>query len=397
MQGMFPKLLGYIFLFMLGACNGGGGDSGDPARSSLTIGISGLPAGVDAAITVSGPGAYQQTLNRSQTLNGLVAGSYTVVAAAVTSGATLLQATPASQQVQVDRSGASVAITYAAASPLVLNLQPFISGLAAPVFLTAPPGDTRQFIVERAGRIRIAENGQLQDTPFLDMRGRTSTDGERGLLSMAFHPRYAENGYFFIYYTDLTGNIVLERLQVAAGAPGRADPLSSLVLLTIPHPGFTNHYGGLLSFGTDGFLYAGTGDGGGAGDPARNAQNLNSLLGKLLRIDVNQASPTLPYTIPANNPFAGQAGARGEIWAYGLRNPWRYAFDAGQLYIADVGQDQREEIEIVASAQGGLNFGWNIMEGGQCYNTASCDRTGLTLPLAEYGHDSAGGCSITGG
>jgi len=287
----------------------------------------------------------------------------------------------------------------AQARELSLTLQPFVSGLEFPVFLTAPAGDRRQFIVERAGRVRIVDNGQLLAAPFLDIRGRTSTEGERGLLSLAFHPRYASNGYFFIYHSDLDGNIVVERLRVAGGNANAADPASAVVLLTIPHPGFSNHYGGLLSFGPDGMLYIGTGDGGGAGDPNRNAQNLGSLLGKLLRVDVDSAAPG--YAVPPDNPFRGQAGRRGEIWAYGLRNPWRYAFDPDDalLYIADVGQDRNEEVDVAPLGQGGNNYGWNIMEGTQCYNAANCDSAGLTLPAYEYAHGAAdaNGCSITGG
>jgi glucose/arabinose dehydrogenase len=287
----------------------------------------------------------------------------------------------------------------AQARELSLALQPFFSGLDFPVFLTAPQGDRRQFIVERAGRVRIVDNGQLLAAPFLDIGGRTSTGGERGLLSLAFHPQYASNGYFFIYHSDLAGNIVVERLRVAAGNANAADPASSAALLTIPHPGFSNHYGGLLGFGPDGMLYIGTGDGGGAGDPNRNAQNLGSLLGKLLRVDVDAAAPG--YAVPLDNPFRGQAGRRGEIWAYGLRNPWRYAFDPdhGLLYIADVGQERNEEVDVAPLGQGGNNYGWNIMEGTQCYNGAACDQSGLTSPAYEYTHGAGGanGCAITGG
>lgn len=283
--------------------------------------------------------------------------------------------------------------------PLSLTLRQVASGLEFPVFLSAPDGDARLFIVERAGRIRVVENGSLLAAPFLDIESRTSTDGERGLLSLAFHPQYAANGFFFIYYTNLAGDIVIERMRVSAVNRNAADPVSSVIVLTIAHPVFSNHNGGLLSFGPDGLLYAGTGDGGGAGDPFGNAQNTNSLLGKLLRIDVDSAAAS--YAIPPDNPFAGQAGRRGEIWAYGLRNPWRYAFDAAAnlLYIADVGQAQLEEVDIAPAGQGGINYGWNIMEGTQCFNSASCNQGGLTLPAFEYTHgvNGANGCSITGG
>ena len=184
----------------------------------------------------------------------------------------------------------------------------------------------------------------------------------------------------------------------ASGDPDRADPASGLTIIQIPHPSFTNHYGGLVAFGPDGYLYLGTGDGGSSGDPNGNAQNLNSLLGKLLRLDVANASQAVPYLIPATNPYRNQAGSRPEIWASGLRNPWRYAFDGDRLYIADVGQDQREEIDLEAAAQGGLNYGWNRMEGSSCYLAQACDTSGLALPLLDYSHADAGSpCSITGG
>jgi glucose/arabinose dehydrogenase len=279
-------------------------------------------------------------------------------------------------------------------APLALTLRQVASGLDGPVFLTAPAGDQRQFIVERPGRIRILQNGALLALPFLDISARVSTNGEGGLLSMAFHPQYAANGLYFIYYTDSAGDIVVERRSVSPN-PNLSDPTAALEIIRIAHPNFSNHYGGLVAFGPDGYLYLGTGDGGSAGDPPGNAQNLASLLGKLLRLDVNGATAGAPYAIPAGNPFAGQAGRRAEIWAFGLRNPWRYAFDAGNLYIADVGQDRREEVDIRAAAQGGLNYGWNILEGSLCYNAASCASAGLAAPAFEYDH--ATGCSITGG
>jgi glucose/arabinose dehydrogenase len=281
---------------------------------------------------------------------------------------------------------------------LSLTLREVASGLNQPLLLTAPAGDSRQFIVERPGRIRLRANGLVLALPFLDLSGQISTSGEGGLLSLAFHPNYAQNGRFFLYYTDLAGNIAIDEGHVSAN-PDRADALSLSRLLAIPHPGFSNHYGGMLTFGPDGYLYLGTGDGGGAGDPNGNSQNLASLLGKLLRLNVNGAGGA-GYTIPADNPYVAQAGKRGEIWASGLRNPWRFSFDgpSQQLYIADVGQDQREEVDIVPASTAGANFGWNIMEGTRCYS-GSCVQTGLTLPRVDYEHGSGNvnGCSITGG
>ncbi|MGJ7915058.1 PQQ-dependent sugar dehydrogenase [Massilia sp. LXY-6] len=278
---------------------------------------------------------------------------------------------------------------------LTLALAPFASGLSSPTFLTAPPGDARQFIVERAGRILVMQGGTLLPQAFLDLRAVTDVTGEGGLLSMAFDPGYAGNGRFYVYRTNANHDIVVERYTVSSD-PDRADPASKLTVLQIAHPVFTNHFGGLLAFGPDGYLYLGTGDGGSAGDPNGNAQNPASLLGKLLRLDVRSASAAVPYLIPETNPYRNQSGSRPEIWALGLRNPWRFAFDAGQLYIADVGQDQREEIDLESASQGGLNYGWNRMEGSACYQAQTCDRTGLALPVLDYGHDG-GACSITGG
>ncbi|MDP3844460.1 MAG: PQQ-dependent sugar dehydrogenase [Oxalobacteraceae bacterium] len=279
---------------------------------------------------------------------------------------------------------------------LKLALQAVATGLDSPVFLTAPAGDARLFIVERSGKIRIVQNATLLTAPFLDISNRTTTDNERGLLSMAFHPQFATNGFFFVFYTDVFGDLVIERFSAPQANANVANLLSGLRILTIPHPTFGNHNGGLVAFGPDGFLYVGTGDGGGAGDPFGNAQNTNSLLGKLLRIDVNAATVAQPYTIPLSNPFINQTGTRPEIWAYGLRNPWRYAFDATLLYIADVGQNRREEVDVAGVGQAGLNYGWNITEGTLCFPGDPCNRQGITLPIFEYDH-SNNRCSITGG
>jgi glucose/arabinose dehydrogenase len=259
--------------------------------------------------------------------------------------------------------------------------------------VTAPSGNARLFIVEQPGRIRIVENGQLVATPFLDITSRVVSGGERGLLSVAFHPQYRTNGFFYVYFTGASGELRIERFTVSSN-PNQANPTSAKVILTVPHPR-SNHNGGLAMFGPDGMLYLGLGDGGGGGDPDLNGQNVNSLLGKLLRIDVNSGDP---YSIPAGNPFAGRADAKKEIWAFGLRNPWRYAFDrtAGNLYIADVGQDVTEEVNVVASTRPGVNYGWNITEGSNCYNASSCSKQGIDLPVVEYGHTD-GQCSITGG
>lgn len=268
------------------------------------------------------------------------------------------------------------------------------TGLSSVVYLTAAPGDTaRLFVVEQTGRIRIIRHDTLLSTPFLDIADSVTAGGERGLLSMAFHPRYAENGFFFVDYTDTDGDTRVVRYQVSAD-PQVADPQTATTVLVQNQP-FANHNGGLVAFGPDGFLYVGLGDGGSGGDPQGHGQNLETLLGSILRIDVDGAAP---YVVPRDNPFAGRQDARGEIWVHGLRNPWRFSFDraSGDLYIADVGQRAREEVNVQpASSGGGENYGWNVMEGTTCFDAATCDQTGLTLPVLDYTH--ADGCSVTGG
>src|SRR5215217_2776396 len=279
---------------------------------------------------------------------------------------------------------ASSAATFP--DPNAYQWQLFAGGLQRPVDLQAD-GSGRLFFIEKAGRIRIFQSGQLLDQPFLDITDRVGSSGnEQGLLGLAFHPQYAENGRFFVNYTNNNGDTEFARFQVS-GDPNSADPNSEVKLLGVNQP-FPNHNGGVLAFGPDGYLYAGLGDGGAAGDPLGNAQNTNALLGKILRIDVDSAEP---YAVPADNPFGN------EVWAYGLRNPWRFSFDraTGDLYIGDVGQSQWEEIDFLpAGSPGGTNFGWNLREGAHDYRgSASPD---LTEPVAEYSHQE-GGCSVTGG
>ncbi|EYS84919.1 glucose dehydrogenase [Cupriavidus sp. SK-4] len=380
----------------IAACGGGGGDGGGDSASgtgTLTLSISGLPSGTSAAITVLGPGQFRQTVTQSTTLSNLTAGSYTVTAASVLTGSALLKPQPPSQTVGVTAGGNALAsVAYGSPETLQLSLTQVAGGFSAPIFLTAPLGDSRLFVVERAGRIRIVRNGATVATPFLDIAALTTTDGERGLLSMAFDPNYGTNGRFYVYYTDANGAITIARYSVSAANPDIANA-SGTVLLSIPHGTFSNHNGGQLAFGPDGMLYIGTGDGGGSGDPSGNAQNPGTLLGKMLRIDVSGASG---YGLPAGNPFIGQPGSRGEIWALGMRNPWRFSFDAGLLYIADVGEDQREEVDVALATSADLNYGWNRTEGTACVGAATCDNTGLTMPVFEYGHE-AGGCAIVGG
>ncbi|WP_229452103.1 PQQ-dependent sugar dehydrogenase [Massilia niastensis] len=390
---------------LLAACGGGGGDPGPvgPVTPPVTTGTlavvaTGLPAGVNGSLRVTGPNNYVQDLNQSQTLTGLAPGSYSLAAASVTSGGTTYQPTPATQSAVVSAGGSVTAAVAYSSTTFAITLTQVVRNLDSPTYLSAPPGDTRLFVTERAGLVRIVQNGATLTLPFLDISGQVSTAGEGGLLSIAFDPQFAGNGYFYLYYTDPQRNIVIERYTVGPN-PALADPTSGLVILRIPHPNFLNHFGGQLVFGPDGYLYLGTGDGGGGGDPQSNAQDLSVLLGKLLRINVAGATVAQPYTIPLDNPYRGQANRRAEIWAAGLRNPWRFAFDGAQLYLSDVGQDRREEVNIAGAAQGGLNYGWNILEGTLCYGSAACDRTGLTLPAFEYEHgaNDANGCSIIGG
>jgi glucose/arabinose dehydrogenase len=291
---------------------------------------------------------------------------------------------------------AVILIGAGAAPAQEIALDLFLSGLDNPVAIThAGDGTGRLFITLQGGLILVHDGAGLRDEPFLDIRTLVSCCGEQGLLSVAFHPRHAENGVFYVNYTDDTGATVVARYTVFPGDPDRADPGSAAVLLTVPQP-FTNHNGGQLQFGPDGYLYIGMGDGGSGGDPLDNAQRLTTLLGKMLRIDVDGG---VPYAIPPDNPFRGSPPARPEIWASGLRNPWRFGFDraTGDLFIGDVGQGAWEEIDYQpAGSPGGENYGWRLMEGAHCFNPSSgCNPGTLTLPILEYGH--ALGCSVTGG
>jgi glucose/arabinose dehydrogenase len=397
-----------LFLGSLAGCGGGGGSPGEPGNKtqllatstgSLAVTIGNLPAGSNAAIHVSGPGNFGADIAQSQTLDSIAPGTYTVTAVPVVSGPSTWIPSPPEQSVSVSAGAtAAVRVDYAQ-PPTQLQLTLTASGLAAPTYLGAPAGDQRLFVVERAGRIVILRDGAALPQPFLDLRAVTDATGEGGLLSLAFDPGYAANGRFYVYRTDAKHDILVERYTVSPDA-NVADPASRLELIRVAHPLYMNHFGGQLAFDPDGYLTIGTGDGGSAGDPNGNAQNLNSLLGKLLRLDVSAASAAEPYRIPASNPYLGQAGQRAEIWASGLRNPWRFAYDGKRLYIADVGQDAFEEVDLVPSALGGLNYGWNRMEGSVCYDASTaCDRAGLTLPVIAYGHSEAAGspCSVTGG
>jgi glucose/arabinose dehydrogenase len=269
-----------------------------------------------------------------------------------------------------------------------------------PIFLTnSGDGTDRIFVAQQTGVISVFPNDSMATSShvFLDISNLISSpSGEEGLLGLAFHPQYAANGYFYVNYTAPNPlHTVVSRFHVSQSDPNAADPSSEFKILQFDQP-YNNHNGGMLVFGPDGYLYIGTGDGGSGGDPLGNGQSRSVLLGKILRIDVNSATTPLNYSVPADNPFAGNStGYREEIWAYGLRNPWRFSFDvvSGQLWVGDVGQGSREEVDIIEK---GKNYGWNIMEGFLCYNPPSgCNQTGLTLPLKDYNHTL--GTAITGG
>jgi glucose/arabinose dehydrogenase len=285
-------------------------------------------------------------------------------------------------------------------SQIGLTLNVVAGGLNGPVDV-APAGDgtDRVFVVEQVGRIRIVARSALVERAFLDITDRIKSGGEQGLLGLAFHPDFPEDPRFFVEYTDRNGDTVVSEFRVDPADADAVDPDSERVLLQIDQP-FANHNGGGVAFGPDGRLYIATGDGGSGGDPRGNGQRLDTLLAKILRIDVGEpaAGAGQPYGIPDDNPFVGVAGARPEIWLTGLRNPWRFRFDAqtGDLWIGDVGQDAWEEIDVARAGSKGLNLGWNRMEGFHCFEPAEgCNQDGLTLPVAEYGHDL--GCAVIGG
>jgi glucose/arabinose dehydrogenase len=279
-----------------------------------------------------------------------------------------------------------------------LRLADVVTGLSFPLYLTTPPGDLhRLFVVEKTGAIRIIKDGAVLPAPFLDFSSKVSTGGEQGLLGLAFYPDYATSGQFLVHYTNPDGNTRVSVLRVSAD-PDVADPVSEQVILSADQP-FSNHNGGQIAFGPDGFLYLGLGDGGGANDPQGRGQDLSDLLGSILRLDVSSRNS---YTVPPDNPFVGQQPAlRPEVWSYGLRNPWRFSFDRanGDLYIGDVGQDNVEEIDVAPASEGsgkGKNYGWSIMEGNRCLSGSSCNQAGLTPPVYQYSH-GGGSCSVIGG
>lgn len=296
-------------------------------------------------------------------------------------------------------------LTRSMAQPIpVLIYNPVVSsGLNSPVdVVNAGDGTNRLFIVNQGGTVRILSGGSLLPGNFLDIPDSISSGGERGLLSIAFHPNFATNRYFFVYYTNTAGNLRITRFQTQAGNPNAADESTGVVIMTIPHPTYSNHNGGKLIFGHDGNLYLGTGDGGSGGDPDNNAQNGNSLLGKMIRINVDNFTTPPYYTIPSDNPFISDPNVRDEVFALGLRNPWRWSFDklTHDVWIADVGQGAWEEVNNrTFAASGGINYGWRCYEGNAGYNTSGClPQNTYISPIYVYPHNgTTGGFSITGG
>ena len=280
-----------------------------------------------------------------------------------------------------------------------IKLRKVAAGLTAPLGVTHAGDDSGLlFVAEQRGTIRIIEDGRVRPETFLDISSRIVSGGEQGLLGLAFHPSYSNTGRFYVNYTDLNGDTVVAEYRRSPNDPLRSDPGSERVLLQVGQP-FANHNGGGLAFGPDGYLYIALGDGGSGGDPQGNGQSLDTHLGKMLRIDVDEREGGRAYSIPEDNPFADDdSDARPEIWAYGLRNPFRFSFDraTGTLWIGDVGQDEIEEIDRAGPSEGGLNFGWNLFEGSVCYPSGKgCAGAGTTKPVTEYSHDE--GCTVIGG
>jgi len=290
-----------------------------------------------------------------------------------------------------------VLASAASAQNPMINLQQSLSGFTLPIYIThAHDGTNRCFVVEQGGRILVAQPGSVTTSEFMNIQSRVLSGGEQGLLGLAFHPQYSANGRFFVNYTRKPdGATVVSEFHVSPIDSNKGNPLSEIVILTIAQP-YANHNGGMIEFGTDGYLYIGMGDGGSGNDPQNHAQNINDLLGKMLRIDIdNPQSETVPFSSPSTNPFYGATDGRDEIFAVGLRNPWRFSFDRmnADLWVGDVGQDALEEIDILTL---GGNYGWRVYEGTQCTTLDPCGGSNYTFPIAEYPH-SNGRCSIIGG
>jgi glucose/arabinose dehydrogenase len=388
-----------ILASLVWACGGdGGGDIQEPgAVTSVTVTASATAVQVGETVQLTATArradgtVVERTFEWTTTDPAVASVSSSGLVTGVGEGQVEIRAT-------VDGVTGSITITVTAPppppGPVTVGLQEIATGLDFPLYLTSPAGDSRLFIVEKAGAIRVLASGTLLEAPFLDLTDKVSIrDGEQGLLGLAFLPDYASSGRFIVHYTDLSGASRISAFRVSAD-PDRADPASESVVLEVSRPG-TAHNGGQLLFGPDGFLYIGLGDG--DDDDGGRGQSLRDLLGSILRIDVSSSTS---YTVPPDNPFVGTADARPEVWSYGFRNPWRFSFDraTGDLYIGDVGESRWEEVDYASAADGagrGVNYGWSRMEGRHCFGREECDQAGLTLPVVEYDHSS--GCSVTGG
>jgi glucose/arabinose dehydrogenase len=406
------------------SCGGGsGGGSPPPPPPPTNSAPTFTSAASVSALENSGGTIYTATASDADgnSLSYSLAGGADQAAFQITSAGALTFASAPDFEVPTDADGNNIylvrigvsdgqasatldlAVTITNSGPDAFRVTRVGVGFAQPLFVApVPDGTGRVYIVEKGGRIRILNpsTGAIAATPFLDLSGQISTDGERGLLGFATAPDFATTGTFYVYLTNPTGTIELRRYRTFAANREVTDGTTADVLLTIPHPGANNHNGGWIGFGPDGFLYLAVGDGGGSGDPSNNAQNTNVLLGKMLRIDVNSdafgSDPLRDYAIPAGNPFAA-SGGRPEIWAYGLRNPFRNSFDGANLWIADVGQNVREEIDLMRPGDGGANYGWRVLEGTSQFTGPP--QAGFVPPVAEYSHGTGAreGDSITGG
>jgi glucose/arabinose dehydrogenase/predicted small secreted protein len=391
-----------IVAFATAACgnDGGGGDIQQPSpvtTVTVTAPTSSIQVGQTVQLTAAaqdagGAAVEGRTFEWTSANQDVASVSSTGLVTGVGEGQAEIRAA-------TDGISGSITITVAAAppppgGPATPGLQQIAAGLHFPTYLTSPPGDDRLFILEKAGAIRVIKDGVVLDAPFLDLTSKVMSDGgEQGLLGLVFAPDYASSGRFIVHYNDLAGNTRISAFHVSAD-PNRADPASESVVLAVEQPGVA-HKGGQIRFGPDGFLYIGLGDGSDS-DQGRG-QSLADLLGSILRIDVSSGSP---YTVPPDNPFVATAGARPEIWSYGLRNPWRFSFDpaTGDLYVGDVGESHWEEVDYASATDGagrGVNYGWSVMEGLHCVRSQGCDQTGLTLPVLEYDHSE--GCAVTSG
>jgi glucose/arabinose dehydrogenase len=281
---------------------------------------------------------------------------------------------------------------------VTVSLEPYATVPGGPLAIVAPhDGSSRLFVAAQDGRAWVVRDGTTGSTPLIDLRSLVSSGGERGLLGIAVHPAFPSDPRVFVDYTNASGNTIVASYGIDPASPDRLDPATGRTIIEVDQP-FANHNGGALAFGPDGYLYVSLGDGGGGGDPQGNGQKLDTALAKILRLDVDHPSNGLAYGIPSDNPFAGDASKRPEIWLYGLRNPWRMSFDraTGDLWIGDVGQGAWEEVDVDPAGVGGLDYGWNVMEGAHCFQPPSgCAEDGLTMPVAEYGHPD--GCVVIGG